>query len=147
MTLLDHTGDRLWGLSAPDAVAAVGGDADGGLSDEEAAARLARWGPNTLPRERSHGVVARLLMQCHSPLVYVLVVAAARPGNVTPVWTWSESSPSGACSVRRSPGYASEMKPHARSLDLSTSPPGCGSLVVTPPLNSPGWPNVQSSSY
>jgi cation-transporting ATPase F len=71
-------------LSAPDAVLTMAGDAESGLTETEAAARLARWGPNTLPGVSSYGPLVRLLLQFHNPLIYVLlgaVVAAAVMGD------------------------------------------------------------------
>lgn len=47
-----------------------------GLTTAEAAARLARHGPNTLPHGRQAGLLLVFLHQFKSPLIYVLVVAA-----------------------------------------------------------------------
>jgi len=49
----------------------------GGLSDEEAASRLAHVGPNTLPRRKPPGLIEILLRQFRSPLIYLLAIAAA----------------------------------------------------------------------
>ena len=49
---------------------------DRGLSEQEAAERLARIGPNTLPPNRTHGPLVRFLLQFNNPLIYVLIVAA-----------------------------------------------------------------------
>ena len=49
---------------------------DIGLSEQDAAERLARFGPNTLPPNRTHGPVVRFLLQFNNPLIYVLIVAA-----------------------------------------------------------------------
>ncbi|MEV0406818.1 HAD-IC family P-type ATPase [Actinoallomurus sp. NPDC050550] len=65
-----------WELSAADAAMALDGDAQTGLSEAEAAARLARWGLNILPAARSHGGFVRFVLQLHSPLIYVLLVSA-----------------------------------------------------------------------
>ena len=62
----------------------MAGDAESGLTETEAAARLAWWGPNVLPGVSSHGPLVRLLLQFHNPLIYVLlgaVVAAAVMGD------------------------------------------------------------------
>jgi magnesium-transporting ATPase (P-type) len=48
-----------------------------GLAPEEAARRLARFGPNALPRRRPRGALVVFLDQFRSPLVYLLLVAAA----------------------------------------------------------------------
>ena len=50
--------------------------ADGGLSTDEAQARLARYGPNALaPPARSH-VLMRFLRHFHNILIYILIAAA-----------------------------------------------------------------------
>lgn len=54
-----------------------GTDLDVGLTDPEAASRLRRDGPNALPRARVDPLAVRALRQFHSPLVYVLLAAAA----------------------------------------------------------------------
>jgi magnesium-transporting ATPase (P-type) len=48
-----------------------------GLSENEAAQRLARYGPNVLPTPRRRGPVVRFLLQFHNMLIYVLLAAAA----------------------------------------------------------------------
>ncbi|GAA2437552.1 cation-transporting P-type ATPase [Actinomadura vinacea] len=58
----------------------LGTDPDLGVSSGEAAARLARHGPNVLPEARRRGPVARFLLQFHSPLIYVLLVSAVITG-------------------------------------------------------------------
>lgn len=62
---------------ADEVAAALGTDAERGLDGPEAAERLTRDGPNTLPAARGHGPVARFLLQFHSPLIYVLLASAA----------------------------------------------------------------------
>jgi cation-transporting ATPase F len=62
---------------AAEVVRHLGGDAESGLSPHEAAARRIRYGPNTLPSPRRRGPVARLLLQFHNPLIYVLLACAA----------------------------------------------------------------------
>jgi len=47
-----------------------------GLSDEEAARRLAEIGPNRLPERKSAGVAVIFLRQFLSPFIYILLVAA-----------------------------------------------------------------------
>ncbi|WP_375268985.1 cation-transporting P-type ATPase, partial [Phenylobacterium sp.] len=49
----------------------------GGLSGAEAAGRLARFGPNTLPERGGQGLLGVVLGQFRSPLIYVLLAAAA----------------------------------------------------------------------
>ncbi|MBC7138221.1 MAG: HAD-IC family P-type ATPase [Defluviimonas sp.] len=48
-----------------------------GLSEDEAAARLARFGPNRLPEPKRRGMATRFLAQFNSMLIYVLLGAAA----------------------------------------------------------------------
>lgn len=64
-------------LSIEESLALTGSDRTRGLSDREAARRLARHGRNTLPPPRRPGWVRRLAGQFHNPLIYVLVAAAA----------------------------------------------------------------------
>jgi Ca2+-transporting ATPase len=52
------------------------GTATGGLSDEEAASRLAHYGPNTLPRREPPSLFKIVLRQFRSPLIYLLGIAA-----------------------------------------------------------------------
>jgi len=52
-------------------------DARSGLGAAEAAARLARHGPNTITARRGRAWWVRLLLQFHAPLVYILLVAGA----------------------------------------------------------------------
>lgn len=49
--------------------------AENGLSDEEAARRLARFGANTPTVKRTRGPFLRFLLQFHAPLVYVLLAS------------------------------------------------------------------------
>jgi Ca2+-transporting ATPase len=49
---------------------------DGGLSSAEVAERLARYGPNELPRARGTPLWQMILGQLGDPLVIVLLVAA-----------------------------------------------------------------------
>ncbi|MDT8286683.1 MAG: HAD-IC family P-type ATPase [Elusimicrobiales bacterium] len=51
------------------------GASDSGLTDKEAAARLKKVGPNTLPREKAPGVVKVFFRQFLSPLIYILLIA------------------------------------------------------------------------
>ncbi len=63
-------------LPVDEALAVLETDREHGLSDGEAARRLARHGPNVLPRVERRGWVVRLLLQFHHPLIYVLIVSA-----------------------------------------------------------------------
>jgi cation-transporting ATPase F len=63
------------GLAAHEVVLLLETDPHRGLSSDEAARRVERFGPNTLPSVAGPGVVLRVLAQFHNPLVYVLLVA------------------------------------------------------------------------
>ncbi|HSP26776.1 MAG TPA: HAD-IC family P-type ATPase, partial [Saliniramus sp.] len=58
-----------------DALAALGSDPQG-LSDDDAARRLAEHGPNKLPEGKRRTVIARLFAQLNNLLIYILIVAA-----------------------------------------------------------------------
>ncbi|WP_068634976.1 cation-transporting P-type ATPase [Thauera butanivorans] len=61
--------------AADDCLAELGVDRDEGLDAAEAAARLARYGANTLPEPPRNGPLKRFLLQFHNVLIYVLLVA------------------------------------------------------------------------
>lgn len=67
------------GLPAHEVVLLLETDLHSGLSQDQAAERLERFGPNTLPTATGAGLVRRFLRQFHHPLIYVLLVA----GGVT----------------------------------------------------------------
>ena len=69
--------DRAWHAEPVAAVAAVQDSPAEGLTGREAAARLARFGPNALPREKRRGPLSRLLGQFNNVLIYVLLASAA----------------------------------------------------------------------
>ncbi len=52
-------------------------DVNKGLTSEEAARRLERFGHNVLPKARRHGPLIRFLLQFNHPLLYVLLAATA----------------------------------------------------------------------
>ncbi|WP_420346594.1 cation-transporting P-type ATPase [Pelagibius sp.] len=60
-----------------EALETLGASAEQGLVDPEAAARLARYGPNRLPEPKRQGPLVRFLRQFHNLLIYVLLAAAA----------------------------------------------------------------------
>lgn len=62
-------------LSAEESLRALGGSPHG-LSANEAAARLARFGPNALPQPEPPGIFTVFLRQFLSPLIYILLLAA-----------------------------------------------------------------------
>ena len=75
---MDEQPNETWHeLPGGKATTALETDPDHGLSADEAAARLARYGPNELARRRGHGPLVRFLLQFHQPLVYILLAAGA----------------------------------------------------------------------
>jgi magnesium-transporting ATPase (P-type) len=62
-------------LAADDVVGRLASDPVGGLASEEAARRLASYGPNRLPEGRKRGPLMRFLAQLNNVLVYVLLAA------------------------------------------------------------------------
>ena len=64
-------------LDVHEALLLVGTDRERGLTEAEAAARLARFGLNALPRFRRRGPLLRFLLQFKHPLVIILMVAGA----------------------------------------------------------------------
>ena len=62
-------------LPAHEVVLLLETDLAKGLSSEEAARRLERFGPNVLPKFRRHGPLVRFFFQFHHPLIYVLLAA------------------------------------------------------------------------
>ncbi|MCP9439755.1 MAG: cation-transporting P-type ATPase [Nitrospira sp.] len=64
-------------LPAHEVVLLLETDLAKGLAANEAAGRLARFGPNVLPKFRRHGPLIRFLLQFHHPLIYVLLAATA----------------------------------------------------------------------
>jgi Ca2+-transporting ATPase len=71
-------GEVAWhALSASDALARTASDGVRGLARAEARRRLAAGGPNELPQEARPSPAAVFLRQFASPLIYLLLVAAA----------------------------------------------------------------------
>ena len=65
------------GLAVHEVLLVAGSDPERGLSPEEAADRLTRYGPNVAPAIRQRGPLVRFAMQFHNPLIYVLLAALA----------------------------------------------------------------------
>ena len=65
-----------WWTPSVEQTAQAMGSSTNGLSRDEAAARLRRYGPNTLEDEKSSRLASLLLRQISSPIVIVLVAAA-----------------------------------------------------------------------
>jgi cation-transporting ATPase F len=64
-------------LAAHEVVLLLETDPHRGLTGREAAERLARFGPNTLPADEGAGLLTRILRQLRHPLIYVLLAAGA----------------------------------------------------------------------
>ncbi len=71
--------DAVWTLD-PDAALAELGSRSTGLSAAEAAARLARYGPNTIERRKRSDTLTLLVRQFASPIILILVVATIISG-------------------------------------------------------------------
>jgi cation-transporting P-type ATPase F len=67
-------------LSVPEACSQLGSSPEAGLSSEEAASRLERYGPNSLTPKKQTGPFLMFLLQFHQPLVYLLLASAAVTG-------------------------------------------------------------------
>lgn len=63
-------------MEVEDVLARLEVDRHHGLAPEEAARRLARYGPNRLPPPARHPVWLRFLLQFHNVLIYMMLVAA-----------------------------------------------------------------------
>ena len=75
--MAEPAAEKAWhALEGAEVLAAVEATPDG-LSGEEAARRLARHGPNALPEGRRASLLLVFARQFASPLIYLLVVAAA----------------------------------------------------------------------
>ena len=64
-----------WATRADEAMAALEA-APGGLTSADAAARLRRFGPNTIVRKKRLSALALLLAQFRSPIIVILIAAA-----------------------------------------------------------------------
>lgn len=70
-------GENIHQLPADEVLRLLGTDAEKGLDILEVQARQERFGPNIIPAARGHGPWMRFLLQFHTPLVYILLAAAA----------------------------------------------------------------------
>ncbi|MBK9167960.1 MAG: cation-transporting P-type ATPase [Bryobacterales bacterium] len=62
-------------LPASEVLSLVESDLDRGISPEEAALRLEKFGHNILTQKKGHGPLVRFLLQFHQPLIYILLAA------------------------------------------------------------------------
>ena len=69
--------DTPYARDAAEVVAALGSDADSGLTGAEAAARLSRYGPNEITSEKPPSVWAVALQQLRDPMNIMLVAVVA----------------------------------------------------------------------
>jgi len=67
---------RYWHSLSPDQVLAVQGSRPEGLTPDEVSARSRDYGPNALPEPKQRSLIWLVLSQFHSPLIYILFVAA-----------------------------------------------------------------------
>ncbi len=65
--------DGAWHALSPGQALGRLDTSEAGLSDDEAARRLERYGPNALPREAGHEALKILVRQIKDPLIYVLL--------------------------------------------------------------------------
>ncbi|MCI0385049.1 HAD-IC family P-type ATPase [Streptomyces sp. CNQ085] len=72
-----RAGEAHHGLPVHEVVLLLETDPDRGLAGDEAARRLDRFGPNTLPAAARGGPLLRALRQFHHPLIYILIAAGA----------------------------------------------------------------------
>lgn len=70
-------GKHVHQLPAEEVLALLGTDPSKGLDVLEVRARQERFGPNAIPVRHGHGPLMRFLLQFHTPLVYILLTAAA----------------------------------------------------------------------
>ena len=80
-----------------EAVRLLGTDVENGLSESEATARLARFGPNKITRRSGPPEWKRFLLQFHAPLVYILLGWRAQSRRFS-ANGWIPRSSSASCS-------------------------------------------------
>jgi Mg2+-importing ATPase len=73
---VEHPSGAFWQVPLADLTAGLGAD-EKGLSAAEAAARLARFGSNTLEARRTYSLPLKVLSRFRNPLVLVLLIAAS----------------------------------------------------------------------
>lgn len=66
-----------WAFSPHEAAEAVGADLKNGLSEQEAKARLQKYGYNTLKAKRRNNAFLLFLRQFNNPLIYILLFCSA----------------------------------------------------------------------
>ena len=74
---MDHATarDAAHTLPVHEALLLLDADPHGGLTTDQAAERLARFGPNELPVAGGSSLLVRILRQFHHPLIYILLAA------------------------------------------------------------------------
>jgi magnesium-transporting ATPase (P-type) len=73
----DQVSERAWHSLSPGQALSLLGVDEAGLASDEVETRRAAFGPNVLPRRERVSVLAIYLRQFKSPLVYLLLIAAA----------------------------------------------------------------------
>ncbi len=81
--------------------AALGTDAQDGLSSDEAAARLRRIGPNRLEAARTIPAWRKLLAQFADPLVYLLLAAIVVSRRLRTATSWRPCPPTSSTGTTR----------------------------------------------
>ncbi|MDQ5916084.1 MAG: cation-transporting P-type ATPase, partial [Pseudomonadota bacterium] len=110
---------RWYALSVDETVTGLGADCAGGLSDDEAAARLLRHGENRLPVPPGKSALRRFAEQLVQPLVLVLILS----GSITAVLgEWVDSGVIfGVVLVNAIIGFVQEGKAEAALAALARS--------------------------
>jgi cation-transporting ATPase F len=73
--------DHWHALKLEDVFHRVESDMAHGLSQEEAALRRVRFGPNALPETKHRSLFTVFLRQFASPLIYILFIASSKPSK------------------------------------------------------------------
>ena len=74
---VDRETSRPYAREAAEVVAALGSDLDSGLTGAEAAARLSRYGPNEITREKPPSMWAVAAQQLRDPMNIMLIAVVA----------------------------------------------------------------------
>ena len=125
-------GENLHRLPAEDVLRLLGTDAEKGLDILELRARQAQFGPNVIPAARGHGAWVRFLLQFHTPLVYILLAAAAITAVVK---EWVDSSVIfGVVLVNALIGFLQESNTSAVEISFEMCPTSvCAPVAKTTP--------------
>jgi cation-transporting ATPase F len=113
--------------TAAEVVEKLSTDAEHGLTDAEARARLERDGPNMLKPPRPTPASVRFLLQFHQPLVYILLAATAVSGAMG---QWTDAAVIFAVVLLNAViGYAQEAKAIDAIAALARAMPAGATLI------------------